>query len=82
MILIDMEMPESCSKCQLLSEEVWCKLTGTSVWQNNIDYNTEKLPNCPLMPFERPLTLTCTAEQARELFNQYNTEPFTFEIVQ
>ena len=51
MILIDMDMPESCSDCQLLSEEVWCKITGASVWQNGIDYNKERLPDCPIVAY-------------------------------
>lgn len=49
MIVLDIEMPKSCSECELLSEEVWCAITGTSVWQNGIDYNKERLPDCPII---------------------------------
>lgn len=49
MILLDIEMPETCSECPLLSEEIWCTITGTSVWQNHIDYNKERLPDCPIL---------------------------------
>lgn len=49
MIVLDIDMPKSCSECELLSEEVWCAITGTSVWQNGIDYNKERLPNCPII---------------------------------
>lgn len=48
MIVLDIDMPKSCSECPLLSEEVWCVVTGTSVWQNHIDHNKERLPDCPI----------------------------------
>lgn len=49
MIILDIDMPKSCSECQLLSEEVWCVVTGISVWQNHIDYEKERLPDCPIL---------------------------------
>ena len=46
MIKIDMDMPKSCSNCDLLYDCMSCIVTGSKVDFDN--YDTTRLSDCPL----------------------------------
>lgn len=50
MIVIDMDMPKSCSECPLSYDYISCIATGSRFWSKDCTTNieTDVLPDCPI----------------------------------
>ena len=54
MIALDMKMPDSCYKCKLAHDDIYCSVTHKSILDQRIDFRKERLPECPLWEFLQP----------------------------
>lgn len=75
-----MEMPQSCSDCQLNYDQFACSVTGTRWWSDTMvslgfDCDEERLQNCPLVKLPEHHGRLIDENEVRIVMNWLLTQP-------